>query len=165
MDDWVRYLPTVNATLNATATVLLVWGYVLIKRRRELAHKRVMLTAFAVSIAFLTCYLIYHAQVGSVRFEAPGAVRTVYLAILVTHVVLAAIVPVLAGVTIYLGFRDRRARHRRWAKWTFPIWLYVSITGVVIYLMLYHLYPASDFPAPAEGLIIEKLPLAAGESP
>jgi uncharacterized membrane protein YozB (DUF420 family) len=145
--------------------VLLVAGYVLIKRRREIAHKRVMLTAFGVSIAFLVCYLLYHAMVGSVRFQGPGDVRIVYFTILITHVILAATVPVLAGVTIYLGYRDRRARHKRWAKWTFPIWLYVSITGVVIYLMLYHLYPASDFPAPVEGLIIERLPLAAGESP
>jgi uncharacterized membrane protein YozB (DUF420 family) len=165
LDDWLHYLPTVNATLNATATLLLVWGYVLIKRRREAAHKRVMLTAFGVSIAFLTCYLIYHAKVGSVRFEGPPDVRIAYLTILVSHILLAITVPVLAGVTIYLGYRDRRARHKRWAKWTFPIWLYVSITGVVIYVMLYHLYPAADYSPAARGLIIEELPLAAGESP
>jgi uncharacterized membrane protein YozB (DUF420 family) len=141
LSDWIHYLPTVNATLNATATVLLVWGYRLIKARREVAHKRVMLSAFAVSIVFLTCYLLYHYHVGSVRFQGPPAIRALYLAILLTHVLLAAAVPVLAGVTIYLGYRDRRANHRRWAKWTFPIWLYVSITGVVIYVMLYHLYP------------------------
>jgi uncharacterized membrane protein YozB (DUF420 family) len=161
----LHYLPTVNATLNATATVLLVSGYVLIKRRRETAHKRVMLTAFGVSIAFLTCYLIYHFNVGSVRFQGPADVRTVYYIILISHILLAVTVPVLAGVTIYLGYRDRRERHVRWAKWTFPIWLYVSVTGVVIYVMLYHLYPAADFSPAAESLIIEKLPQAAGESP
>ena len=148
MSDLLLYLPTVNATLNAAATVLLLWGYRLIKAKRETAHKRVMLSAFAVSIVFLVCYLTYHAALhyqtgqGHVSFAGPPAVRTVYLAILFTHVALAATVPVLAGVTIYLGYRDRRIPHRRWAQWTFPIWLYVSITGVVIYLMLYHLYPA-----------------------
>ncbi len=147
MNSWLHYLPTVNATLNGTATLLLITGYRLIKAKRETAHARVMLSAFAVSIVFLVCYLTYHAGLryqtgqGHVTFQGPPAVRGVYLAILITHVVLAAIVPVLAGVTIYLGYRDRRIRHRRWAKWTFPIWLYVSITGVVIYLMLYHLYP------------------------
>ncbi len=165
MDRWVGYLPTVNATLNATATVLLVWGYRLIKHRREMAHKRVMLTAFGVSIAFLTCYLVYHGIAGHVKFQGPPGAAAIYYAILISHVLLAATVPVLAGVTIYLGYRDRRERHKRWAKWTFPIWLYVSITGVVIYLMLYHLYPAADYPAAAEALIIRQLPLAAGESP
>lgn len=147
--------------------MLLVVGYVLIKRKRrlELAHKRVMLTAFGVSIAFLACYLLYHFNVGSVRFQGPPDVRTVYLIILISHILLAVTVPVLAGMTIYLGYRDLRERHVRWAKWTFPIWLYVSITGVVIYAMLYHLYPASDFSPAAETLIIEKLPEAAGESP
>jgi uncharacterized membrane protein YozB (DUF420 family) len=139
----VHYLPTVNAVLNATAAVLLVIGWLLIKQRRETAHKRVMLTAFGVSIAFLTCYLIYHAQVGSVKFTGPPPIRQIYLTILVTHVALAFTVPFLAARTIYLGLRDRRAEHRRLAQWTFPIWLYVSVTGVVIYVMLYFLYPAA----------------------
>jgi uncharacterized membrane protein YozB (DUF420 family) len=153
LPDLIHYLPTVNAALNGTATILLIAGYRLIKAKRETAHKRVMLSAFAVSIVFLACYLTYHAALryqtgqGHVTFPGPPAVRSLYLAILISHVILAAIVPVLAGVTIYLGLRDRRARHRRWAKWTFPIWLYVSITGVVIYLMLYHLYPAPAGPA------------------
>ena len=137
----------------------------LIKRRREAAHKRVMLTAFAVSIAFLACYLIYHVKVGSVRFRAPPMCGSSIWHILITHILLAMTVPVLASMTIYLGYRDRRARHKRWAKWTFPIWLYVSITGVVIYVMLYHIYPAADFPPAAAGLIIQELPLAAGETP
>lgn len=144
-------LPAVNAALNALATVLLVCGWLLIKARRERAHKAVMLSAFGVSIAFLTCYVIYHVQVGSVRFAGPSAVRAVYLVILATHVVLAAVVPVLAIITIYLGLKDRRAKHRRIARWTLPIWLYVSVTGVVIYVMLYHLYPR-----PAEDPIMAK---------
>jgi len=137
----IQYLPTVNAALNAAATVLLVSGLVLIKRGREAAHKRAMLAAFVVSMLFLACYLTYHAQAGHVKFGGPEPVRTIYLAILVSHVLLAATVPFLAGATLYLGLRDRRAAHRRLAVWTFPIWLYVSVTGVVIYVMLYHLYP------------------------
>ena len=132
-------LAHVNALLNATATVLLLTGYVMIRQRRELAHKRLMLSAFAVSVAFLGSYLTYHWLVGSVAFTGQGAIRTVYYTILVSHVVLAAIVPFLAAVTIYFGWRDRRQKHRQVARWTFPIWLYVSVTGVIVYLMLYHL--------------------------
>lgn len=139
----IEYLPTLNAALNTCATLLLLIGYVLIKRRREVAHKRVMLTAFAVSVAFLISYSIYHVQspLGSNKFEGPSGIRTVYLVILFTHIVLAAIVPVLAITTIYFGLKDRRIAHRRLARWTFPIWLYVSVTGVFIYWMLYHAYP------------------------
>lgn len=140
----VRDLPAVNAALNGLATLLLIAGYALIKRRRETAHKRVMLAAFGTSVAFLACYLVYHFQVGSVRFAGPPPVRMVYLAILVSHVVLAAAVPFLALRTIYLGLRGRRQAHRRLARWTWPIWLYVSLTGVVIYVMLYHLYPSAE---------------------
>lgn len=134
-------LATVNAALNATATLLLIAGWLLIKGRREAAHKWVMLSAFGVSCIFLACYVAYHLQVGSVKFGGAGAVRGVYLAILISHIILAATVPVLAIITIYFGLRDRRTAHRRIARWTFPIWLYVSVTGVVIYWMLYHLYP------------------------
>jgi len=143
----VRDLPTANALLNATATVLLLTGYYLIKHRREQAHKRAMLSAFVVSILFLTCYVIYHVQEGSVRFTGPPAAAYVYYCILIPHVLLAATVPVLAVLTIYFGLSDQRVRHRRIARWTFPIWLYVSVTGVLVYLMLYHLYPA-----PSSGL-------------
>ncbi|HKE22838.1 MAG TPA: DUF420 domain-containing protein [Bryobacteraceae bacterium] len=132
-------LPTINATLNATAAVLLVWGRWLIGRKRVQTHRKVMITAFVVSCAFLVCYLIYHYQVGSVRFPGTGELRTVYLAILGTHTVLAAAVPVLAIITLRRGLRGRYDRHRAIARWTFPIWLYVSVTGVVVYLMLYHL--------------------------
>ena len=146
----VHDLPTVNALLNATAAVLLVVGYRLIRQGRVAAHKRVMLSAFAVSIVFLVCYLVYHFYVLHVPFAGPPAVRVVYLAILITHVILAACVPVLAIVTIWLGLTDRRVAHRRWARWTLPIWLYVSVTGVVVYLMLYHLWPG---PPPAAMLL------------
>ncbi len=121
--------------------MLLLIGYRLIKARREQAHKRVMLSAFAVSTLFLTSYLVYHVQKGSVPFQGPPPARAVYFSILASHILLAVTVPFLAGTTIYLGLRDRRVWHRKVARWTFPIWLYVSVTGVVIYWMLYHLYP------------------------
>jgi uncharacterized membrane protein YozB (DUF420 family) len=140
----VSDLPVVNASLNALATVLLITGYVLIRRGREQAHKRVMLSAFGVSALFLLCYLAYHYTAGHVEFEGPSPVREFYLGLLLTHILLAVTVPFLAIATIYLGLKDRRAAHRRLARWTFPIWLYVSITGVVIYVMLYHLYPPSQ---------------------
>ena len=135
----ISILPSVNAFLNATAAVLLTWGYTLIRRKRIQTHRRVMQTAFAVSCAFLVCYLVYHFQVGSVRFSKMGAIRTVYLSILGTHTVLAAAVPVLAIITLRRGLSGRYDRHRRIARWTLPIWLYVSVTGVVVYFMLYHL--------------------------
>jgi uncharacterized membrane protein YozB (DUF420 family) len=131
-------LPTINASLNATAAVLLIWGYTLIRRKRVETHRKVMQTAFGVSCLFLVCYLVYHFQVGSVRFPKTGAIRTVYLSILATHTVLAAIVPVLAIITLRRGLAARFDKHRRIARWTLPVWLYVSVTGVVVYLMLYH---------------------------
>ena len=134
-------LPTVNAVLNGTAAILLVWGYALIRRRKIAGHRRVMLSAFAVSIVFLTCYLIYHFQVGSVKFPRPGWVRNVYWTILFTHTVLAVTVPFLAVITLSRALRERFAQHKKIARWTFPIWLYVSVTGVIVYLMLYHIYP------------------------
>jgi uncharacterized membrane protein YozB (DUF420 family) len=143
LDTFVAQLPHVNASLNALATVLLIVGYVLIKRRQEAAHKWTMLACFAVSVVFLGCYLTYHYHVGSKKFPSypPPAIRYTYYTILLTHVVLAAAVPFLAIGTIYLGLADKRLAHRRLARWTFPIWLYVSITGVIVYLLLYQLYP------------------------
>ncbi|MCC7017876.1 MAG: DUF420 domain-containing protein [Rhodospirillales bacterium] len=132
-------LPTVNAFLNSLATVLLTIGFVLIRRKKIDAHRKVMLTAFATSILFLVCYLVYHAQVGSVRFQGTGTVRTVYLSILLTHTVLAAAVPFLAIVTLNRGLKKRYDKHRAIARWTLPIWLYVSVTGVVVYWMLYRM--------------------------
>jgi uncharacterized membrane protein YozB (DUF420 family) len=133
----IHILPTVNATLNATAAILLLTGYSLIRRKRILAHKRVMLTAFGVSIAFLICYVVYHAQVGSVPYQKTGFLRTIYFSILITHITLAATVPVLALITLRRALRGDFVRHRKIARWTFPIWLYVSVTGVIVYLMLY----------------------------
>jgi len=135
----VRELPAVNATLNATAAVLLVWGHGLMRRRQIASHKKVMLAAFGVSVAFLICYLTYHAQVGSVPFRKAGPIRAVYFAILISHTFLAVTVPVLAVVTLRRGLKNQIPRHRQVAKWTYPIWLYVSVTGVVVYLMLYKL--------------------------
>ena len=132
-------LPTINAFLNATAAVLLVCGYLLIRRRRVQQHRKVMMTAFFVSCTFLVCYLVYHVQVGSVPFPRQGLVRAIYLSILGTHTTLAATVPVLAILTFRRGLTGRVGAHRRIARWTLPIWLYVSVTGVVVYLMLYHL--------------------------
>jgi putative membrane protein len=136
-------LPAVNAGLNGTAAILLALGLWQIKRRRVIAHKACMLAAFAVSMLFLVSYVVYHLHVGSVRFAGPGSVRPVYLAILVTHTLLAAAVPILAVVTLSYGLRARYTPHARIARWTLPVWLYVSVTGVIVYLMLYRLYPAA----------------------
>jgi len=135
----VRDLPAVNATLNATAAVLLVWGYILIRRRSIAAHRKVMLAAFATSSVFLACYLIYHYNVGSVRFARTGGIRTFYLSLLASHTVLAAMVPPLAIITLSRGLRERFDKHRKIARWTLPVWLYVSVTGVVVYWMLYQM--------------------------
>ena len=144
MDQAAHFLPHVNASLNALATVLLVIGYVLVKGGRLRAHKRTMLACFGVSVLFLTCYAVYHVMIeGGRGFPAypPRLVRYAYYAMLISHIILAAAVPFLAVATIYLGLRDRRAAHRAIARWTYPIWLYVSVTGVVVYLMLYHWFP------------------------
>ncbi|HEY9419936.1 MAG TPA: DUF420 domain-containing protein [Thermoanaerobaculia bacterium] len=132
-------LPTVNASLNALAAVLLVIGYILIRRRNWIAHRNVMTAALVCSILFLISYLTYHAEVGSRRFPGTGTARTVYLTILLTHTVLAAAVPFLAGITVVRAWRQRYPQHRKIARWTLPIWLYVSVTGVVVYWMLYRM--------------------------
>lgn len=134
-------LPAVNATLNAISAVLLAIGYVLIRNGRRDAHKKVMLTAFGISVVFLICYLIYHAQVGSVKYPGTGTMRTIYLAILLTHTILAATVPVLAIITLRHALKGNFPRHRKIARWTLPIWMYVNVTGVVVYLMLYQFAP------------------------
>lgn len=133
----VEDLPAVNASLNALSGLLLIVGYVLIRARRIEQHRKVMLAAFATSALFLVCYVVYHAQVGSVRFTRQGYVRPVYFTVLITHVVLAAAVLPLALVTLSRGLRSRFDAHRRIARWTLPIWLYVSFTGVLVYVMLY----------------------------
>ena len=133
-------LPAVNATLNSISFVLLIAGYLMIRRERVLAHKRCMIAAFCVSMLFLSTYLTYRFLGEEKRFGGEGWIRPVYFVILITHVSLAATVPVLATRTLYLGLRGRLTQHRRLARWTLPIWVYVSITGVVVYVLLFQLY-------------------------
>jgi uncharacterized membrane protein YozB (DUF420 family) len=132
-------LPAVNATLNAVSGVFLLIGYVLIRRRRIDAHRNAMLGAFASSALFLISYLVYHAHAGSRPFSGQGPIRYLYFAILISHVILAAAILPMAIVTLSRGLRGRFADHKRIAKRTFPIWMYVSVTGVVVYLMLYQM--------------------------
>jgi len=136
-----HWLPAVNAGLNTLATLLLAAGWIFIRRGQWRAHRAAMVAAFAVSTLFLACYLTYHWLVGHVPFTGQGGVRVVYFAILLTHILLAVTVPVLAIAMFVLALRGRWDAHRRLGRITMPIWLYVSITGVVIYLMLYHFYP------------------------
>jgi len=136
----IQDLPAVNATLNGISAVLLTTGYVLIRRGRADLHKRCMLAALTTSALFLVSYVVYHLNVGSRPFPGQGAIRPVYFAILVTHVILAAAIVPLALTTAARGLLNQYDRHVRIARWTLPIWLYVSVTGVVIYLMLYRVY-------------------------
>jgi putative membrane protein len=133
-------LPALNASLNAISATLLVSGYVLIRRKRIRAHRRAMIAAFVTSTLFFTSYVIYHLHAGSKHFPGIGFARTLYFSILIPHVVLAATVPPLALVTLSRGLKRNDARHRQIARITLPIWLFVSVTGVVVYLMLYQLY-------------------------
>jgi len=132
-------LPHINASLNGLGAVLLVTGFLCIRQQRIAAHRACMIAAFVLSILFMASYLVYHYQVGSVKFQDTGAVRTLYLTILATHSLLAAIVPFLALITLWRALRERFGKHVKIARWTLPIWLYVSITGVVVYWLLYHL--------------------------
>lgn len=132
-------LPTVNAILNSTSCVLLTVGYVFIRKRKIEQHKKCMLAAFGVSVLFLISYSIYHSNAGSTKFLHEGWIRPIYFTILISHIILAFIIIPLALVTLYLAWREKFEKHRRIAKFTFPIWLYVSITGVLIYLMLYQM--------------------------
>lgn len=132
-------LPTVNAAFNAGAATCLILGYRQIQKGKTDAHRRMMLGAFALSIAFFVGYLVHHARVGSVAFGGQGLVRTVYFALLVPHILLAAPLVPMALLTLIRGLRDLRAAHRRLARWTLPLWLFVSVSGVVVYAMLYHL--------------------------
>jgi putative membrane protein len=135
----VTTLPAVNATLNGISAILLVVGWILIRQRRIEQHRLCMLLAFAVSTLFLISYLVYHAQVGSQPFTGEGPIRIVYFAILISHIILAVLILPLALVTLRRGLRRDDRRHRAVARWTLPIWLYVSVTGVVVYWMLYRL--------------------------
>ncbi len=137
----VRDLPTVNAILNAMSACFLICGYAFIRKRKIAAHRNCMLTAMTVSALFLISYLIYHSQVGATKFSGTGWVRPVYFAILISHTILAAVIVPMAIITLYRALRKDFQRHRRIARWTLPLWLYVSVTGVLIYLMLYHWFP------------------------
>lgn len=135
----VTDLPALNAALNLTATFLLGIGYYFIRQRKTQLHKACMMAALGVSALFLISYLTYHYNVGSVRFTHTGWVRPVYFAILITHILLAFAVPPMALRTVWLAYQERFQEHVRLARWTFPIWMYVSITGVIVYLMLYRM--------------------------
>ena len=132
-------LPTVNATLNTISAILLTTGYFCIRTRKPIAHRNCMIAAFIVSALFLTSYLTYHYHAGSTPFEREGWIRGVYFAVLIPHIVLAALILPLALCTLYFALRKRFNKHRRIARWTLPIWLYVSVTGIVVYWMLYRL--------------------------
>lgn len=135
----VSDLPALNASLNGLSAVCLAAGYRYIRRKDRAAHRACMLAAFTFSTLFLISYVIYHVQVGSVRFLPQGWIRPVYFTVLITHVALAAVILPMAIVTLSRALREKFDRHRRLARWTLPIWLYVSVTGVVVYVMLYHL--------------------------
>lgn len=135
----IHDLPAINATLNATSAVLLICGYVAIRRKRIAVHRGFMLAALVTSTLFLTCYVIYHANTGSKSFTGQGWVRPVYFAMLISHIILAAALLPLVLVTVIRALRERFDAHRRLARWTWPIWMYVSVTGVLIYVALYGL--------------------------
>ncbi|MBI4547538.1 MAG: DUF420 domain-containing protein [Ignavibacteriae bacterium] len=136
-------LPTVNAILNSTSAILLATGHRFIKRGNVQVHRRFMIATFIVSILFLISYLTYHYHHGTTRFRGEGFIRPVYFTILTSHTILAASIVPLAIITLRRGLKMAVDRHKKIARWTYPIWLYVSITGVIVYLMLYHLYPSA----------------------
>ena len=134
----LRILPTLNACLNGSTGILLLFGYFFIRKGRDSIHKKCMIAAFSTSIAFLISYLYYHAHVGSVPFQGTGAARAVYFSILISHTILAAAIVPMATITLVRGLSARYDKHRRLARVTLPVWLYVSVTGVAVYVMLYH---------------------------
>lgn len=140
--DFISGLPHLNAILNATSGVLLITGYLLIRRRRIIAHRNCQIAALITSTIFLASYLTYHYYHGSTRFTGQGIIRPIYFTILLTHTVLAVVIVPFIMVTLYRALRGDFNRHRRVARWTLPAWLYVSVTGVIVYLMLYQIYPS-----------------------
>lgn len=140
----VHDLPALNAGLNAVAATLLLTGHRFVQRGEIGRHRACMLGAFFVSTAFLVSYVAYHAQAGSVRFTESGWPRALYFAVLATHVPLAALIVPLSLLTLWRALRGEFVRHARIARWTYPIWLYVSVTGVMVYLMLYHVWPSAE---------------------
>ena len=143
MSDYISQLPHLNAFLNTTSAILLVFGYRFIRQGRIIAHRNCQLSAFVTSVLFLTSYLTYHYYHGDTKFLGQGIVRPFYFAILITHVVLAIVIVPLVLLPLYRAARGDFLRHRKIARWTLPIWLYVSVTGVIVYLMLYHIYPTT----------------------
>lgn len=141
MSDYIGYLPHLNAFLNGTSAVLLFTGYSFIRARNVIAHRTCQIAALVVSSLFLVSYLTYHYYHGSTRFLGTGFMRPVYFTILTTHTILAAVIVPLIFLTFYRALRGDFVRHRRIARVTLPLWLYVSVTGVIVYLMLYHFYP------------------------
>jgi putative membrane protein len=157
-------LPLLNALFNSTAAVLLVAGLIFIRRGEVRAHRACMLSAFAVSVAFAISYIVYHAHVGDVRFLGRGWVRPLYFTILITHIGLAFVIVPLVAVTLWRALSGRFAAHRAIARWTWPIWMYVSVTGVIVYLMVYWLYPHAPIAAAVKARFVAaaSAPLRAG---
>jgi len=141
MSDYISYLPHLNAILNSTSAILLIVGYRFIKRGQINAHRLCQTSAVVTSTVFLISYLTYHYYHGDTRFLGQGIIRPIYFTILITHVILAIVIVPLVLITFYRALRMDFVRHRRIARWTLPLWLYVSVTGVIVYLMLYHFYP------------------------
>jgi putative membrane protein len=141
MPNYISYLPHVNAILNSTSAILLIAGYSFIRKGRINAHRNCQLTAFTTSALFLISYLTYHYYHGATRFPGQGIVRPIYFTILLTHTILAVVIVPMILLTLYRAARQDFMRHRRIARWTLPLWLYVSVTGVIVYLMLYQIYP------------------------
>lgn len=141
MADYISYLPHVNACLNGTSAILLFTGYSFIRARNVIAHRACQIAALAVSLLFLASYLTYHYHHGATRFQGTGLARPIYFTILTSHTILAMVIVPLVFLTFYRAFRGDFLRHRRIARITLPLWLYVSITGVIVYLMLYQIYP------------------------
>ncbi len=139
-------LPLVNAILNSISTGFLLLGYYYIRNRRKVAHKKAMLAAVGTSALFLASYLLYHYNVGSVKFTEQGTVRIIYFSILISHTILAILVPPMAIISVVRAFSERFDKHKKIARWTLPIWLYVSVTGVLVYLMLYQWFPSANLP-------------------
>ena len=142
MPEYISYLPHVNAFLNSTSALLLIAGYFFIRQTRVRAHRNCQVAAVITSTVFLISYLTYHYYHGDTKFTGQGMVRPFYFAVLITHVILAIVIVPLVIITVYRAARGQFDRHRRIARWTLPLWLYVSVTGVIVYVMLYHLYPS-----------------------
>lgn len=143
MPDYISYLPHVNALLNSTSTAFLVAGFIFIRKGRIQAHLKCQLAAVSASTLFLISYLTYHYYHGDTPFPGQGLIRPIYFIILITHVVLAMIIVPLVLITLFRAWRSDFVKHKRIARWTLPVWLYVSVTGVIVYVMLYHLYPSA----------------------